>query len=279
MRIQDVANAAGVSVATVSRALNGADTVTPATRERIEKIAASLGYTPNASARTLRTQRSRVIGVVLPTLLNPVFAECLEGIAVTSAAAGYSIQPFTTEYQVQREDHAVKLLIAGNVDGVILVVSNPARSAALTRLISAHLPYVLAYHQHAKHPCVGVNNEKAVSELIAQLTALGHERIAMVSGQLSASDRAKQRYRGYRNGMKRAGMPELPLIEVPFVETAVQEIAAHLAPGGQRPADPRPPDQGRRNLRAAFAGNWHRPGPHSSSIRARHRPGFQKGAA
>ncbi|QNP49822.1 LacI family DNA-binding transcriptional regulator [Diaphorobacter aerolatus] len=235
MRIQDVAKAAGVSIATVSRALNALDKVTPETRERVRQVAAELGYTPNASARTLRTQRSCVIGVVLPTLLNPVFAECLEGIAATSAAAGYSIQPFTTEYQVEREDQAVKRLLAANVDGIILVVSNPGRSSALQRLIAVRLPYVLAYNQHARHPCVGVNNEKAVRELIAHLTALGHERIAMVSGMLKASDRARQRYRGYRNGMKRAGLAELPLIEVPFVETAVQEVVTQLVDARLRP--------------------------------------------
>lgn len=228
MRIKDVAKAAGVSVATVSRALNAQDTVTPETRARIERIANELGYTPNASARTLRTHRSRVIGVVLPTLLNPVFAECLEGIASTSAAAGYAIQPFTTDYKVEREDRAVNLLLAGNVDGMVLVVSNPDTSAALQRLAKAQRPYVLAYNYHPAHPCVSVDNERAVAELITRLTALGHQRIAMISGQLKASDRAKQRYRGYRKGMQRAGLAELPLLEVPFVETAVREIAAYL---------------------------------------------------
>ncbi|HZF83284.1 MAG TPA: LacI family DNA-binding transcriptional regulator, partial [Burkholderiaceae bacterium] len=81
MSIQKVARRAGVSVATVSRAFNLPDKVTPATRELVERVARELGYVPNASARTLRTQRSRVLGVVLPTLMNPTFAECLQGIA------------------------------------------------------------------------------------------------------------------------------------------------------------------------------------------------------
>ncbi|MBF5003810.1 LacI family DNA-binding transcriptional regulator [Diaphorobacter caeni] len=228
MRIQDVAQAAGVSVATVSRALNEPGKVAAETRTRVEQAASRLGYTPNASARTLRTQRSKVIGVVLPTLLNPVFAECFEGIASTAAAAGYAVQPFTTEYQIGRESRAVNSLLAGNADGVILVVSNPARSSALQRLVEARLPYVLAYNRHAKHPCVSVHNEAAVAELIAHLGTLGHQRIAMVSGQLQASDRARQRHRGYRQGMQRAGLQEMPLIEVPFVETAVQELASLL---------------------------------------------------
>lgn len=128
MNIQDVAQAAGVSVATVSRVFNLPDKVTPATRAHVAQVARTLGYQPNASARTLRTQRSRVVGVVLPTLTNPVFAECLEGIARAAAAAGYAILPFTTDYRLDQEERAASLLIAGNVDGMILTVSNPGTS-------------------------------------------------------------------------------------------------------------------------------------------------------
>lgn len=85
-----------------------------------------MGYLPNGSARSLRTQRSRVIGVVLPTLLNPVFAECLDGIAQAASEAGYAILPMTTNYQLGQEEQAVQQLFASNVDGLVLVVSNPA---------------------------------------------------------------------------------------------------------------------------------------------------------
>ncbi|MFP5445801.1 MAG: LacI family DNA-binding transcriptional regulator, partial [Betaproteobacteria bacterium] len=115
MSILQVAREAGVSVATVSRVFNVPDKVAPATREHVENIARTLGYLPNASARTLRTQRSRVLGVVLPTLTNPVFAECLEGIAQAAVAGGYAISPFTTDYRLDQEDRAVNLLLAGNV--------------------------------------------------------------------------------------------------------------------------------------------------------------------
>jgi DNA-binding LacI/PurR family transcriptional regulator len=234
MSIQDVARQAGVSVATVSRVFNLPDKVTPATRTHVEQVAQALGYLPNASARTLRTQRSRVIGVVLPTLLNPVFAECLQGIAQAAAAGGYAILPFATDYQLAQEDRAVHLLLAGNVDGMILVVSNPATSSALQRLAEAGLPYVLAYNRHPEHPCVSVDGEQAVAELVAHLAALGHRRITMVSGQFAASDRAQQRWRGFQRGMAAAGLADAPVLEVPFVETAVQDVTALL----QRPGRP-----------------------------------------
>ncbi|MDP3228929.1 MAG: LacI family DNA-binding transcriptional regulator [Acidovorax sp.] len=229
MSILEVAREAGVSVATVSRVFNLPDKVAPATREHVENIARTLGYLPNASARTLRTQRSRVLGVVLPTLTNPVFAECLEGIAQAAVAGGYAILPFTTDYRLDQEDRAVNLLLAGNVDGMILVVSNPATSTALQRLAEVGLPYVLAYNQHPDHPCVSVNSEQAVADVVAHLATLGHRRIAMVSGLLSASDRAQQRCRGYARGMEQVGLRPQPVLQVPFVAAAPEVLGEALS--------------------------------------------------
>lgn len=232
--IQTVAQQAGVSVATVSRVFNFPDKVTPATRDTVERVARELGYLPNASARTLRTQRSRVLGVVLPTLLNPTFAECLQGIARAATASGYAILPWMTGYELAEEERAVQQLMASNADGLILVVSNPSSSAALERVRAARLPYVLAYNRHPTHPCVTVDNEGAVADVVARLTGLGHRRIAMVSGTLAASDRAQQRHRGYLRGMQQAGLKTPPLVEVPFIETAVESLQALLLPT-QRP--------------------------------------------
>lgn len=232
--IHAVAARAGVSAATVSRVFNFPDKVAPATRELVAQAAHELGYQPNASARTLRTQRSRVLGVVLPTLLNPAFAECLQGIALAAAANGYAILPEMTSYDEAQEQQAVAQLLAAGVDGMILVVSSPSDSAALARLRGTGLPYVLAYNAHPEHPCVSVDGEAAAAEAVARLVALGHSRIAMVSGTLTASDRAQQRYRGYLRGMAAAGLQAPALVEVPFVTTAVAALSRYLQ------AEPRP---------------------------------------
>lgn len=228
MSIQRVALEAGVSVATVSRAFNQPDSVRPETRSRVASAARRVNYRPNASARTLRTQKSRVLGVVLPTLLNPVFAECLQGVAEAAAAGGYAIVPMTTEYRLADELRAVSALCAAGVDGIVLVVSNPASSVALRQLKADGVRYVLAYNRHARHPCVSVDGIEALVEAVARLAALGHRRIAMVSGQRTASDRAQLRFSGFLQGMTIARLKPLPLIEVPFVETALEQIAAAL---------------------------------------------------
>jgi LacI family transcriptional regulator, repressor for deo operon, udp, cdd, tsx, nupC, and nupG len=161
-------------------------------------------------------------------LLNPVFAECLQGIAQAAAAAGYSIVPITTDYELSHETRAADLLLARGVDALILCVANAARSAVLTRLRTARAPYVLVYNRHGRHPCVSVDGRAAVTALVARLHALGHRDILMVSGALVASDRAQQRHEGYLQGMASAGLKP-QLLEVPFMEGATERIAAYLA--------------------------------------------------
>lgn len=229
MSITEVARRAGLSAATVSRVFNTPGIVARDTRDKVLKIAADVGYVANASARTLRTRHSRVLGVVLPTLTNPVFAECLQGIAVEAARAGYAISPCTTEYDQVTEVDAVARLLASGVDALILVVSNPDDSSALTHVQQTGKPYVLAYHRTDSHPCVGVDNIGAVQALIGRLAAAGHQHIGMVTGQRQASDRAQQRCKGYTLGMQAAGLDPLPIWEVPFAATAVQVLQRHLS--------------------------------------------------
>ncbi len=234
MSIRELAVKAEVSMATVSRVFNLPDKVNAQTRTHVLQIAQQMGYMPNAMARSLRTQRSRVLGVVLPTLLNPVFAECLDGIAHAASAAGYAILPKTTDYRLELEEHAVQQLLAASVDGVVLVVSNPATSAALPRLRAEDTPYVLAYNRQADHPCVSVDSELAMRDVVSRLTTLGHRRIMLVSGQLAASDRAQQRKYGFVEGMKAQNLEDYQCVEVPFIETAAQAICT-LLKNSQRP--------------------------------------------
>lgn len=228
MSIEAVAQTAGVSIATVSRVFNTPELVRPSTRERVQDVARRLGYQANASARTLRMQRSQSIGVIVPTLCNPVFAECLEGIADSARAVGYSIIPSNSNYRVDEELAAAQALISRGVDGLVMVVADPQASPALRHVRDAALPYVLAYSRQPQHPCVSVDNEQAVADAVHRLAAAGHRRLAMVTGQLSASDRAGQRCRGFRRGLDECRLPAGPVIEVPFMEAALTQLNAFL---------------------------------------------------
>jgi len=238
MSITEVARRAGLSVATVSRVFNSPEVVNAQTRSTVLRVAQEVGYVANASARTLRTRSSKVLGVVLPTLTNPVFAECLQGIASQAALRGYAISPCTTEYDHAGEDAATTRLLASGVDALVLVVSNPGDSAALARVRQAGKPYVLAYHHTHEHACVGVDNTGAVRELVLRLAAAGHSRIGMVTGQLRASDRAQQRCRGYALGMQAAGLsPQkdslaLEATDTPYVTVLIATRAGHEKDAG-----------------------------------------------
>lgn len=228
--IAHVARLSGVSTATVSRVFNSPEKVLPETRERVLHLARQLGWSPNATARTLRRQKTDVLGVVLPTLLNPVFAECLNGMAQACAAHGLALAPFTTDYDPAREQQAVSHFLSGTVDGAILVVADPDHSVALDTLRARGLPYALIYNRHPAHPCVSVDNVAAMAELVHSLGAQGHHRIAMVSGPHSASDRARQRCEGYVQGMAAMGATaHAEVIEVRFDDAALQPVAERLS--------------------------------------------------
>lgn len=227
--IVDIAKHAAVSPATVSRVFNNPDLVQDSTRDAVLKAARLSGYRPNASARTLRTRRSRVLGIVLPTLSNPVFAECLQGITSATMHAGYTIMPVVTHYELSSEQAAVEQLLSFGVDGMLLVVSDASSSKAVRRLQAEGVPYVLMYNRHADHPCVSVAGDTAMQEIVRGLVLRGHRRIGMVCGKLSSSDRAQQRYSGFMEAVERCGIEPTPLVQVPFMDTAIREIALALS--------------------------------------------------
>jgi len=226
--ILEIAQAAGVSAATVSRVFNRPEKVRSNTREIVLATATKHGYQPNSAARALRTQRSKIIGVMLPTFGNPVFAECLEGIASYAAEQGFGVMPVTSDYDDDHETTAINCLLAKGVDGMIMVVRDPAKTPLLTQLQHQSVPFVLAYNQHPKYHCVGVNGHSEVASVVKRLRSLGHRKIAMVSGLLSASDRASHRYQGYLSGMQSANLQPLTLIEVDFISSDMWALATLL---------------------------------------------------
>lgn len=216
--VHDVAQRSGTSIATVSRALNQPGKLRRETLERVLQAMRELQFRPNLLGRQLRRERTRLIGVLLPDTLNPVFGQCMQGIEESAARDAYRVLLTTTGYDATREQQAIDTLLSQRVDGLILTVARADGHPLLDQLAGGGVAYQLVYNHSASHPCVSVDNRAAARELVEQLLRLGHRRIGMLSGSHAASDRALQRHEGYRDAMLAAGLrPSRPL-EIDFHE-------------------------------------------------------------
>lgn len=209
LSIVEIAREAGVSAATVSRAFNQPALLRPATRARIDEVAQRLGFRPNRVGRSLRAGRTRTIGLLLPTLANPVFAECFEGAEQAARRAGYSVMMGLTGYDPSVESTYAQALIDHQIDGLILTVGDAARNDTLRALNEAGLPHILAYNESSTHPYVSVDNKAAAADMVARLFAWGHRHITFISGPLASSDRARRRLQGARAGAKALGLTHI----------------------------------------------------------------------
>lgn len=214
--IKDVATRAEVSIATVSRVLNNPERVHPATLATVKRAIEDLDFRLSRVGQQLRANRSRLIGVVLPSISSPVFAECIEGIEACAVETGYQILLMSTGYEEKREQSALNTMLCQRVDGLILTVAHAQGHPVLDELDRAEVPYTLVYNHSPSHPCVSVDNQRAAYDGVSALIRAGHRNIVMLSGSLAASDRAIQRHQGYRNALITAGLEPAPLLEINF---------------------------------------------------------------
>jgi len=236
--IKDVATHAGISIATVSRAVNTPERVSASTLARVHAAMDALQYRPNALGRQLRAEHTGLVGVVLPSLANPVFAECMQGIEDAASITGQRVMLMTTAYDREREARAIETMLEQRVDGLVLTVADAAANPHLDRLDAEHVPYVLAYNEtagQARIPArcsVTVDNRAAARDAICALLARGHRQIRMLTGTLAASDRAARRHDGYREALEAAGVTPQPPVEIDFNADVMlpAELARLLAP-------------------------------------------------
>ena len=234
--LHDVAERAGTSIATVSRALNQPGKLRRETLERVRQAMRELHFRPNLIGRQLRGERTSLVGVVLPNMLNPVFGECLQGIEESAAGGAYRVLLTTTGYDPAREAQAIDTLLSQRVDGLILTVAKAQGHPLLAELAAGDVPYQLVYNHCASHPCVSVDNRAAARELVAELILRGHRRVAMLSGSRAASDRAMQRHRGYCDAMRAAGLRARAPLEIDFHQHRLPSaVLAALSDSRQRP--------------------------------------------
>ena len=192
----DVAKAARVSTATVSRVLNQPDHVRPEVRARVQAVMQQLNYVADAAARALASKRSGTIGAVIPTLSNAIFADGIEAFENTINSANLSLMLTTSGYDPQQELAQVRTLIERGVDAIMLVgfTHDPLVYELLTQ---RNIPYVetWAYRQDPQHPCVGFDNTKAATLAPQYLLDLGHRKFAIISGIAAGNDRVQDRLR------------------------------------------------------------------------------------
>lgn len=217
-------------MATVSRQVNGTGNVGPKSAERITRAIEELGFRPNVIGRSLKMASTRSLGVVIPSISNPVFAETLAGISAQTRASGYNLMLTVSDYDGANEASAVSALMSCQVDGMILTVADPVESASLDMLEGAGIPYVLVYNQPSEsgRPAIGVDNIAAGGDVARALMALGHRRLGMIAGSFQASDRSRARQTGFVGEVLNAGIDAPVIREVDFVDGDMEKVVAEL---------------------------------------------------
>lgn len=196
--ISDIAKMVDVSRATVSRVLNEPNKVKPETRDKVLRAMAARDYVYNALAGGLSTKRTHTLGLIIPTITNPIFAVSTQGVQDQAGRRGYSILLGATDYSVRMEFELVKLFQAKQVDGLIFTGA-PCSETTVPYLQRCRLPHVVTWSlvSEGEGLCVSFDNTRAAHHVIDYLVSMGHQRIGMIAGRFSETGRAEQRWQGY----------------------------------------------------------------------------------
>lgn len=204
--IKDVAKAAGLSVATVSRALNGQSAVSDDARAKVLSAAESLGYRPNIVARSLRTDRTRTIGLVISDVLNPYFTELARSVEEEARELGYSVIIGNADERADLEAHHVRTLLERRIDGLLV---SPADDHSPLTLDVADGPtpvvFVDRWIPGCATPVVRADGREAIRDLVAHLYALGHRRLAIIAGPVTTTT-GRERVEAFRAALSEFGL-------------------------------------------------------------------------
>lgn len=210
VRLKDIAQLAGVSVMTVSKALRDEPDVSAATKARIKQLALDLGYVPDSSAQGLRTKTTKLFGLVIPATTNPIYARMVYAIEERAFELGYDLLLAHTLNRPEREDLVLRRLISRRVDGLFItpVYRFEAEARIYQEIVARKIPTVLL-----GSPAPFCKNFPAIEteELVASFNAtrrliqLGHKKIAYFTGP-PAAPWAHERFEGYRRALREGGI-------------------------------------------------------------------------
>lgn len=215
----DVARHAGVSATTVSRFLNDADKVKPSTRKRIQDAIDALGFVPNGAARTLASNRSHVVGAIVPTMDHALFSRELSSIEERLGKKGYSLIVASSNYDPDQETGLIRQMLSRNVDGLVLIGADRSRQA-YDLMTNRDLPFVMAWAKsdHIEHPQIGIDEFAAAQDVTNYLLSLGHTKFGAILLRSKDNDRATARLEGISSALAKHGLtiPQNCLLERPI---------------------------------------------------------------
>ena len=212
--IKDIAKAANVSIATVSRVINNKNQgVGQETREKILKIIEDLNYYPNRIARGMVTKQSNMLGLILPDISNPFFPDLVRGVEDTASNFGYNIVLCNADNNKDKEEAYIRVLKENNAAGIFYISVIRKNDNNIKHLLEGRIPFVLMDRRVNVEnvPKVYTDNVTGMSEMVEYLIQHGHRKIAYISGPKYNSS-SEQRLKGYTMALSHAGISLEPAL-------------------------------------------------------------------
>ena len=232
--INDVARMAGVSTATVSRAMNQPEAVSEALRKKVGAAVTRLGYVPHAGARALMLRRSGTVGAVFPTVDNAIFATAIDALQRRLAHSDMQLLIATSGYDAVGEMRQAINLVTRGADALVLCgLCQHPDLLRFMRQRSLPCVHVMVHEPEGQHISVGFDNTAAMGQATQYLVDLDHRHIAMLAGVTQHNDRALQRVEGVRQALRLAGLDLHPhrLVERPYTladaREGLRQLMAH----------------------------------------------------
>ena len=220
IRLTEVAKLAGVSPITASRFFRNPEALSVSKRERVESAARELGYVPNLAARALASQRTEVIGVLIPSLTNNVFNDVLRGIYDASEGSRYTIQFVNTRYSILQEEKLLRLFQAQKPAGLIVTgINQTGESRTVMEAMNCPIVQIMEVGPDPVDMMVGFSHYDAAFAAISHLVSQGRRRIGFLGARMDP--RVQRRLDGYRDAMKAASIFDPNLILTTPTPTAM----------------------------------------------------------
>jgi LacI family transcriptional regulator len=206
--IYDVAREANVSMATVSRVVNGNPNVKPVTRKKVLEVIERLGYRPNAVARGLASKKTTTVGVIIPDISNIFFAELARGIEDIATMYKYNIILSNSDQNRDKELHLINTMLGKQVDGLVFMSGN-ITGEHVEEFEKSPVPIVLAgsIEKSESIPSVNIDYEQAAYDAVNEFIEKGHKNIAYVIGPLHEPENSEKKLNGYKRALQEADIP------------------------------------------------------------------------